>query len=263
MEMMSFTQQFMKKEKTKHRIWIIISIGLMAFGTVNLSISVFAQTPETEEEDRSIGEVIAILVFENFLTIVLPIVIGAVRMGVQFARTKGLQISAEAEEYIVNQTQSFVDNQFRFMFKELKDDPSHLEALRNGTFPKELSQKALANVKTQLKKELESDEFTNVTRQMLLDNLDPLIERYVTKSKNERLVRASGLLKELSPLAVDALLLSYKTTDDAEAQKEEIIRSAINKIKKHLKDQLLLVPEDLIDTHVRADLKNKINPVSK
>jgi len=253
----------MKKEKTKHRIWIIISIGLMAFGTVNLSISVFAQTPETEEKDRPFVEEIAILVFENFLTVVLPLVVGAVRMGVQFARSKGLQISAEAEEYIVNQTQSFVDNQFRFMFKELKDDPSHLEALRNGTFPKELSQKALANVKTQLKKELESDEFTNVTRQMLLDNLDPLIERYVTKSKNERLARASGLLKELSPLAVDALLLSYKTTDDAEAQKEEIIRSAINKIKKHLKDQLLLVPEDLIDTHVRADLKNKINPVSK
>ena len=258
MEMMSFTQQFMKKEKTKHRIWIIISIGLMAFGTVNLSISVFAQTPETEEEDRSIGEVIAILVFENFLTIVLPIVIGAVRMGVQFARTKGLQISAEAEEYIVNQTQSFVDNQFRFMFKELKDDPSHLEALRSGKFPKELSQKALANVKTQLKKELESDEFTNVTRQMLLDNLDPLIERYVTKSKNERLARASGLLKELSPLAVDALLLSYKTTDDAEAQREEIVRSAIDKVTKHLKDNLLLVPEGLVDTHVRADLKKAL-----
>ena len=258
MENMSFTQQFMKKEKTKHRIWIIISIGLMAFGTVNLSISVFAQTPETEEEDRSFVEEIAILVFENFLTIVLPLVVGAVRMGVQFARTKGLQISAEAEEYIVNQAQSFVDNQFRFMFKELKDDPSHLEALRNGKFPKELSQKALANVKTQLKKELESDEFTNVTRQMLLDNLDPLIERYVTKSKNERLARASGLLKELSPLAVDALLLSYKTTDEAQAQKEEIVRSAIDKVTKHLKDQLLLVPEDLVDTHVRADLKKAL-----
>ena len=258
MKIMAFTEQYIKKERVKHRIWIIISIGLMAFGTVNLSINVFAETHEPIEDDSSFAEEVAILAFENFLTIVLPLVVGAVKMGMQFARTKGLQISAEAEEYIVNQTQSFVDNQFRFMFKELKDDPSHLKALQNGKFPKELSQKALSNVKTQLKKELESDEFTNVTRQMLLDNLDPLIERYVTKSKNERLGRASKLLKELSPLVVDSLLLSYKTDKESEDQREEIVKSAIEKITKHLKDQLLLLPEDLIDTHVRAELKNKI-----
>ena len=260
---MSFKQKLMKNEKRRHRVWIIISIGLMVFGTINLSANVFGETSENIETSRSFGEELAILVIENLLTIVLPIVIGAVKMGLQFARTKGLQISADAEEYIVNQTQSFVENQYRFMFKELKENSEHLEALKAGKFPKELSRKALANVQTQLKKELESDEFTKETRKMLLDNLDPLIERYVTKSKNERLARTSELLKELTPLAVDALLLAYKTTEEANEQKEKILQDAKEKIVKHLKEQMLLVSEDLVDTYVRAELKNKVNPIVK
>ena len=178
-------------------------------------------------------------------------------MGIQFARTKGLQISAEAEEYVVKQTQSFVDNQFRFMFKELKNNPEHIDAIKKGKFPKELSQKALSNVKTQIKKELESDEFTNVTRQMLLDNLDSLIERNVTKSKNERFAQASKILKELAPITIDSLLLSYKP-EEFDEKKDEIIKEATTKINNHLKEQLLLLPEDMIDTFVRADLRKAI-----
>lgn len=254
---MSFSRQVMSESKTKHRIWIIISIGLISFGVINLSTNVFGQTMQEDNNNLSFEQEIVFSIIENLLTVVAPIVIGAVRMGIQFARTKGLQISAEAEEYVVNQTQSFVDNQFRFMFKELKNNPEHIDAIKKGKFPKELSRKALSNVKTQIKKELESDEFTNVTRQMLLDNLDPLIERYVTKSKNERFAQASKILKELAPITIDSLLLSYKP-EEFDEKKDEIIKEATTKINNHLKEQLLLLPEDMIDTFVRADLRKAI-----
>ncbi len=157
--MLSFTKSFWDK------FVICGAIALIGFGTYNLSVATFAQQESpTGERSRDLNDLLFTLV-DHFVGQVGPIVGGAVTLGISFVRKHGLKISAEAEEYFVNSTKSFVENQTRFLYKQIKENPQYAEAFSKGIIPPDLGKTALGNVVNQLEVELRSDEFTKTAEE--------------------------------------------------------------------------------------------------
>jgi len=259
--------------KFLHNKKLLILAGvLIVFGSVNYTTNVLAQTslPENVEcqiledgstigecpaSELSLGDRILLKFIEQGLLGIAPIIVGLVTIGLNYAKKRGLQISGDAEEYIVNSVRSFVDNQARFLYNNIKEN--YPDYYKQGKIPENLGKEALNEVEKHLKIELDSDEFTSTTRKMLLDNMNPLIERFVTESKTEQSKRARTLLQTLAPIAVNAVLLSYKDSDEAKKNKEQAIESARKKILKYFESEFLLVSEDLVDMFVGAELQKK------
>ncbi|MEW6043652.1 MAG: hypothetical protein AB1608_05270 [Thermoproteota archaeon] len=212
------------------------------------------QEPETE----SIVDIIVI----NLVSQIGPIVAGFVSIGIQFARKQGLKISADAEEYFVKAVQSFVTNQSRFVYKQIRSNPEYIEAFKKGIVPEKLKADAKTNVIKQLKVELMSDEFTKVTRNMLIENLDNLVERAFTTHKSHMVERTQSMLKDLIPIAVNAALLSFKDTAEIRKEQEKIIQDVLETLRMNFDLEDLLMPEDIARTHIKAEL-NKVVGIAK
>lgn len=244
-----------------NRILPVVVISLVIFGMANLTLDVLAQSEvETQIPDElDFKEKLILSIVENLLTVVAPIAASAVGIAIRLARQHGLRISAEAEEYFVENTRLFVDKQTRFIFREL-NKPENLQSLRRGEIPTELGKAAFTNVKSELLKELKSDEFTKVARNMINANLDALIENAVTKAKSDQAKRALELIKDLAPKAVDAAMLTIENTQQAKDNRIEIMNEATNSIFEFLKKEFLLSSEDMVKLFVKAELRNKINP---
>jgi hypothetical protein len=172
-------------DSVKNKILLYFGIAILSFGVINVSAqeivdsTVYPDTANGEYVPQTIQEVIIM----NLLGQIGPIVGGIVTIGISFARKQGLKISAEAEEYLVNSTKSFVAAQSRKIYAEIKNNPQYLEYLQKGIVPDELKKQALQNVKNHLLVELKSDEFTRTAKTMLQDNVVPLIERFYTEHK--------------------------------------------------------------------------------
>ena len=149
---------------------------------------------------------------------------GAVSIGISFARKKGLQISADAEEYFVNSAKSFVENQGRYVFKQFMENPEYHQQIAKGKMPSKLGKEIFQNVKSQLLTELKSDELTKTARSMLTENMDSLIERAWSESKNYSAQKARKMLGELVPLAVESTLLYVKEQEISDEQKIKLWR---------------------------------------
>ena len=244
-----------------NRILPVVIISLVIFGMANLTLDVLAQSEVKTQipDELDFKEKLILSIVENLLTVVAPIVASAVGIAIRWARQHGLRISAEAEEYFVENTRLFVDKQTRFIFREL-NKPENLQALRRGEIPTELGKAAFTNVKSELLKELKSDEFTQVARNMINANLDALIENAVTKAKSDQAKRALELIKDLAPKAVDAAMLTIENTQQAKDNRIEIMNEATNSIFEFLKKEFLLSSEDMVKLFVKAELRNKINP---
>ena len=234
-----------KKEQIINKSITIISIVLISFGSINIINNVFAQSSEeisvkcfdaegnvtycAKPTDLFLQNIL-----EQLLSTVGPIVAGAVSMGISFARKKGLQISANAEEYFVNSAKSFVENQGRFVFKQFMENPEYREQLATGKMPEKLGKEVFQNVKLQLLTELKSDELTKTARSMLTENIDALIERTLSESKKESAEKARKLLREFVPLAVDSAMLYLKDQQINDEQKKrnckECLRNGCQKL---------------------------------
>lgn len=252
-----------------HKGIVTISIILISFGTFNAVTSVFGQATQ----DVSVKCVDAVgnemlcarpmdlflqNILEQLLSTVGPIVAGAVSMGISFARKKGLSISAEAEEYFVKSARSFVDNQSRHIFKQFMENPTYREQLVKGKMPEELGKQVFQNVKKQLLTELKSDEFTSTARSMLVENLDSLIERTLTESKNDMAVKARELLKEFVPLAVDSSLLYIKEQKITDEQKTEIIKRALEIVAKNFDTEYMIMSVESAKMYIESELHRRI-----
>lgn len=189
-------------------------------------------------------------------------VAGFVSIGIQFARKQGLKISAEAEEYFVNEVSSFVTNQSRFLYKQIRDNPEYVEDFKKGMIPEKLKAEAKANVIKQLRTELTSDEFTRTTRKVLGDNLDNLVEIAFTQHKTNIAERTKMMLKDLVPVAVNATLLNFKDADEVKNEQEKIIQNVLETIRKNFDLEDMLLPQDIAKTHIKAEL-NKIVGTTK
>lgn len=258
-----------KKEQTINKYILILSITLISFGSFNAVNNVFAQSPAESSVkcvDANGNEVycidpmnlLVLNILEQFLSTVGPIVAGAVTMAISFARKKGLQISAEAEEYFVNSAKSFVDNQSRYVFKQFVENPEYREQLANGKMPPALGKEIFQNVKSQLLVEIKSDEFTKTARNMLSENIDALIERTLSESKKELAQRARNLLVESVPLAVDSTLLYVENKVIDEEQKKEIVQKAISMVAKHFDAEYIIMSTASAKMYIEAELKKKL-----
>jgi len=258
-----------KKDQVLTKGVLLISIVLISFGTFNVINNVFAQSTSElsvkcfdsngiETYCAKPMDLFLQNILEQLLSTVGPIVAGAVSMGITFARKKGLQISAEAEEYFVNSAKSFVENQSRYVFKQFMENPEYREALANGKMPPKLGQEIFQNVKSQLLIEVKSDEFTKTTRNMLIENLNSLIERTLSESKKESAQRARNLLGEFVPLAVDSAMLYVREQEINDEQKEEIVRKAMDMVAKNFDNEYLIMSAISAKMYIEAELAKKL-----
>lgn len=261
--------KIIKKDQMLNKGILLISIVLITFGTFNVINNVFAQSSSelsvkcfdsngTETYCAKPMDLFLQNILEQLLSTVGPIVAGAVSMGISFARKKGLQISAEAEEYFVNSAKSFVENQSRYVFKQFMENPEYHEELAKGKMPSKLGKEVFQNVKSQLLTEIKSDEFTKTTRNMLIENLDSLIERTLSESKKESAQRARSLLREFVPLAVDSALLYIREQEINDEQKTEIVRKAMEMVAKNFDNEYLIMSTISAKMYIEAELVKKL-----
>jgi len=258
-----------KKDQAVHKGILLVSVVLISFGTFNAINSVFAQSSSeisvkcfdssgTETYCAKPMGLFLQIILEQLLSTVGPIVAGAVSIGINFARKRGLQISAEAEEYFVNSAKSFVENQSRYVFKQFMENPEYREELVKGKMPSKLGKEIFQNVKSQLLTEVKSDEFTKTTRDMLIENLDSLIERTLSESKKESARRARNLLREFVPLAVDSVLLYVKEKEINDEQKIEIVKKSMEMVAKNFDNEYLIMSAVSAKMYIEAELVKKL-----
>jgi len=257
-----------KKDQIISKSILIISIVLISFGSFNVIGNVFAQSEElsvkcfdSEGMETYCAKPMNLFlqnILEQFLSTVGPIVAGAVSMGISFARKKGLQISAEAEEYFVNSTKSFVENQGRYIFKQFMENPEYREQMAKGKMPEKLGKEVFQNVRSQLLTELESDEFTKTSRSMLTANLDSLIERTLSESKKDSAQKTRKLLGEFVPLAVDSALLYVKEREINDGQKKEIVQNALDMVAKNFDNEYIIMSAESAKMYIEAELNQKL-----
>jgi hypothetical protein len=249
----------------KEKIFVAVAILLIGFGTVNLALNSFAQQTEVPIEEEPLAEKIAFVIIERLLAEVGPIVGGAVMIGVQFARKKGLAISAEAEEYFVNSAKSFVSEQSKWMYEQLRDNRKYWEDLdagqktHEGGLPKSIGQEAKKRVIERLLVELKSDEFTKATTSLLRDNLDSLVERTVTEHNKDLAKRGREIIFDLAPLAVEAALLPLKTKEEIREKAESITNNALASVKKSFDFEEIAYDNNLVEMTIKAEIRKKLD----
>lgn len=246
--------------RLRSNILVYFSVFLIGFGFLNLSLHGLALAQQAEVPAPSSGAFIETIV-ERLITEAGPILAGVLSLAFTYARKQGYKISGEAEEYFVKSAQSFVAKQSRLLYKQIRDNPQYSEQLKQGRIPKELGAAAKKQLIEDLKVELKSDEFTKTARGMLLDNLDPLVERYVTENKKENAEKVRKLLDDLVPIAVDAALLSFKNPEEAQRNKEAIINEALKSVAKTFEFEELLVSHEDIAMRIKAGLNKRIGGV--
>jgi virulence-associated protein VapD len=260
------------KEKRKNQIILIVSILLISFGTVNLSLNIYgqeSQSTQISDTEPKKWERVYQDVTEQLLTVALPYVGGALGIVIQWARSKGLQISKEAEEYIINASQSIVQNQSRILFNKVYENKELLAAWAIGTindegkkelkqelkkYQKEAKDKALSD----LREEIKSSKFKKNAGTIVGDNLGTLIERTYTKNQADKAERAKKLLFELSSLAIDSALLYYDKKKITDQDKRDIIEKGIKAMAKNFDFESIILDVSNATMHLEADLSKKL-----
>ena len=264
------------KEKTKNRIILVISLLLISFGTINLSTSIYAQenmianASETQAKswDRFWQDV-----FEQLISIVLPFVGGGIGIAIKWANTKGLQVSAEAEQYIINSAQAIVANQSRILFKNVYNNKelliawsTHKLSGKSTDTETENLQKALSEYANeaknkaveQLKTEIESSKFKKIAKDMAIANIEELISRTYTQNQIEKAKRAKNLLLDLVPIAIDSALLYYEKKEFTDKDKQDIIKKGFEAIAANFTHEFIVVDRTVAEMHLEAELKRKL-----
>ncbi len=240
-----------------------IGIILVIFGTINITVDrfVLAQTIQNNNGDSYIAQNISEVIILRLITEVGPITGGIVTIGINFARKQGLKISADAEEYLVKSTKSFVENQSRLIYKEIKNNKDHVKYLKQGIIPDELKKKALQNVKEQMLVEIQSDEFTKTAKDMLKSNIESLVERFVTEHKNDLADKTKNMLKEIIPTAVDSTLLPFKTKEEIIKETEKIISNVLTSVEHVFDYQNMLFSNDIATMYIRSEIHRRVGVV--
>ena len=264
----------------KRNYTLVIAITLLGFGVFNLSNFTFAQTDNVtttliESDDTvSFTERLIILTVEQLLTIVGPIIGSVVLMFTKFLNKKGIKISQETQEYFARTASNYVQNESRFMFKQFTDkNAKHHNELRtyftdladgkNPSFPKEFGNAMRARTAENLKRELQSDSFSGAAKKMLKNNLTTIIETAVSKNHQETANRAKNLLVGLIPTAIDSALLYNESKSLTKEQKEKIIDTAIESLKKNFDQEYIIMSVSTAKMYLEAELKKRINQEDK
>jgi hypothetical protein len=199
-----------------------------------------------------------------------PILAGALPLGFSFLRKQGIKIDQDAEVYFIKTIPNLVENQSRWIYEQMKD-PDKLQkyhkmdkdsGLEERAFPKSLGIAALNNVKGSLTEMLTSKGFVKSTKSILTENMETLIETAVTKNNKELTDRSRNLIKDLTPLIIDSLLLEFNSADDAKAAKEKIINDATTSIKNNFDFEEIIFDRNFADIFVKSELNKRIGNVT-
>lgn len=260
------------KEQTKSSVIIFSSILLILFGIFNLSTNIYGEEhPDvpSDLEAKTLDRFYQDLV-EQLLTTAAPIIAGTVSLVIQYGRSKGLEISKDAEAYLIGATQSIVNNQSRILFNKVYKNKELLGAWATGKIDaegmeelqKELAQyktEAKTNALTLLETEIRSSKFKQTAKDMIGDNLKALIESAYTKNQSEKAERAKNLLTDLSVLAIDSALLYTDKKTLSEEDKNKIINSGIKILAKNFDFESIILDVSNAKLHLEAALTNKID----
>lgn len=238
------------------KLVLIFFAALIVFGSYNM-VSSYAQQDNTDKDlwkPKTIQEFIIV----QLLTQVGPITGGIVGIGIDYLRRRGIQISGEAEEYLVNFTSSLVARESKWIYEQLRDNSKYRDSLSQGRLPLELGKEAKQRVFSHLNKMIDSKEFTGHARTILRDNLSEIIESAVAKNNKELTDRSRKLIREMAPLAVDSILLFAKDKDEIKNEKEKIINQAIESIKKSFDFEEIMFDRNFAEMFVKSTLQEKI-----
>ena len=199
-----------------------------------------------------------------------PILAGALPLGFSYLRKQGIKIDKDAEAYFIKTIPSLVENQSRWIYEQEKDpetfkkyqDADKKSGLPEKLFPKSLGKAALANVTKDLTSMLNSEGFRDATKKILTDNMKNAIEVAVTQNNKILTDRSRNLIKDLTPLIIDSLLLEYNSKDEAKDAKKKIIESAAKSIKANFDFEEIIFDEKLAEIFVRSELNKKIGIVA-
>ncbi len=248
---------------------------MISFGIFNLSTNIYGEehtdTPsdlEPKTSDRFFQDLV-----EQLLTTAAPLIAGTVSLVIQYGRSKGLEISKDAEAYLIGATQSVVNNQSRLLFNRVYENKELLGAWATGKIgaegmeklQKELAQykiDAITNALNLLETEIKSSKFKQTAKTMIGNNLKALIESAYTKNESEKAERAKNLLIDLSGLAIDSALLYHDKKTLSKEDKDKIINSGISILAKNFDFEFIVLDVSNAKMHLEAALENRINPIS-
>ena len=261
------------KEQTKSRVIVFSSILLISFGIFNLSTNIYGQETVEDLEPKDNWRFIQDL-SEIAISTAVPILGGTISIVLQYGRTKGLQISKEAEAYIISSAQSIVATQGRLLFDKVYQNSDLLLAWGAGDLYEKGNEELKIKLKIELKKygeeakkqalsdldaEIRSSKFKQTARALVGDNLGALIESVYTKNETDKAERAKNLLLELSSLAVDSALLYYDKKKLTDQDKKDIVVKGIDIVAKNFDFEFIILNVPNAKMHLEAALAKKID----
>ena len=261
---------FILKEQRKNQVILFGSILLISFSVFNLSASIYGQIePPPVPPNLTSTDPFYELIISQIITIVVPYAGGLVGILATYLRSKGLQISKDAEQYLVGATQSVVENQSRLLFNKVYKNRDLLGAWATNTLDaegkealkKELKQyqtEAKANAVKLLEKEINSSQFKKTAKNMIGENLDALIESAYTKNQSNKAERAKNLLTDLSGLAVDSALLYFDNRSLRKEDKDKIVQQGIKIIAKNFDFEYLVLDVSIAKMYLESALSKRI-----
>jgi len=254
----------------KGKIFLFLTIGLIAFGLFNMATQSYATSHVTnlplslEPKDLMNYAII------QAIGQIGPLLGGALPLGFSFLRKQGIKIDADAEAYFIKTIPKLVENQSRWMYEQMKDEKTlqkyHDEDKKNNlpkkAFPSSLGAAAFNNVSKELTTMLGSEGFRDATKTILTENMKNAIEVAVTQNNKVLTDRSRNLIKDLTPLIIDSLLLEYNSKDDAKGAKQKIIDAAKKSIKENFDFEEIMFNGKLAELFVKSELNKKIGSVS-
>lgn len=255
----------------KGKIFLFLTVGLIVFGLFNMATQSYAAShdginlPESLKPEDLINYAIA-----QGLSQIGPILAGALPLGFRYLQKQGIKIDADAEAYFIKTIPSLVENQSRWIYEQMKDkdilkkyqEEDKKAGLSKKSFPNSLAKKALENVTNDLTRMLTSEGFRDSTKSILTKNMTNVIEAAVTQNNKVLTDRSRNLIKDLTPLIIDSLLLEYNSKDDAKAAKKNIIDAATKSIKENFNFEEIMFDENLAEIFIKSDLNKRIGNVT-
>ena len=260
----------MLKGQRKNQAVLFASILLISFSVFNLSTSIHGQMDPVPASltSQSTDQFYQSLV-SQVVTIVVPYIGGLVGILATYLRSKGLQVSKDAEKYLVDATQSVVETQSRILFDHVYKNKDLLAAWATNKLDEEGKEKLKEELvgyqtaaKTEalrlLNQEINSSPFKKIAKKTVGENLEALIESAYTKNESRKAERAKNLLTDLSGLAVDSALLYYDKKTLSNEDKVKIIEQGIKIIAKNFDFESIVLDVTNAKMHLEAALSKRI-----
>lgn len=237
-------------------------VGVLLFGLFNIATANSALGATHDKIENAKDPVDYIIL--QLLAQTGPIVASVMGLGFDFLRRRGIQISAESEKYFTSSISSMVNRQSKMIYEEIRDNKAKWTQIDRGNgividrdFPKSLGIEAKKNVLKHFQEMLTSNELTGHAKKILGENLPELVEIAVTDNNKKLSDTSKNLIRDLAPLAIDALLLNVDKKD-VKKNTEKLVNDAIDVIKKNFDFEEIVFHKDFADLFVKATLKEKL-----